>query len=140
MASPQRDRRALTLVEVLVIVAIIGLLMALLLPAIQRLRTYAAQLEDVEQLRRLGKAWLLYAQTHQGKTLDHNGGQQHDRWIKKLASYADNIDEYLISPGDPNRDARHRYLEQNPGRKTSIFVLNPYFATDMKDASGKVLL
>ena len=57
MVTPRHTRRALTLVEVLVIIAIIALLLALLLPAIMRLRTYASQLEDIEQLRKLGKAW-----------------------------------------------------------------------------------
>jgi prepilin-type processing-associated H-X9-DG protein len=141
MTSPHRERRALTLVEVLVIVAILGLLLALMLPAIMRLRTYAAQLEDIEQLRKLGKAWLLYAQLHQGRPVDHKTGEvTYDRWIKKLSPYADDIDQIIVSPGDPNQDARFKFMEQNPGRKSSSFVLNPYFATRIENPITKEVL
>jgi prepilin-type processing-associated H-X9-DG protein/prepilin-type N-terminal cleavage/methylation domain-containing protein len=140
MARPLPQRRAVTLVEVLVVVVILGLLMALLFPAIMRIRGYAAQLEDGEQLRKLGKSWLLYAQVNQGKTLQHKTKDDHDRWIKKLGAYNDNIDECIISPGDPMRQARYRWMEDNPGRKTSSFVLNPYFSTEIKDSTGKVVL
>jgi len=99
MVFTQRDRRALTLVEVLVIVAILALLFALLLPAVMRLRTYAAQIEDIEQLRKLGKAWQLYVQTHQGRALDHKTSDPHDRWLKKLVPYAENLEACLVSPG-----------------------------------------
>lgn len=133
MVSTQRTRRALTLVEVLVIIVILALLLALLFPAVMRLRTYAAQVEDVEQLRKLGKAWVMYAQTHQGRTLTHKTSDPHDRWILKLAPYTENIDDCIVSPGDPNRTARLRYMEQNPTRKSSSFVLNPYFSTTIVD-------
>jgi prepilin-type processing-associated H-X9-DG protein/prepilin-type N-terminal cleavage/methylation domain-containing protein len=140
MFSPQRDRRALTLVEVLVVVAIIGLLLALLFPAIMRLREYASQHEDFEQLRKLGKAWIMYAQTHQGHTVTHKTSDPHDRWIKKLGPYTDNIDDCIISQGDPNRQARRSYMERNLSRKTSSFVLNPYFSTTIFDpVTGKLL-
>jgi prepilin-type processing-associated H-X9-DG protein len=133
MPSPQRPRRALTLVEVLVIIAILALLLALLFPAIMRMRTYASQLEEIEQLRKLGRAWMLYAQTHQGKTVRQTNSDPPDGWIKRLSPYADNIDDYIVSPGDPNRQKRLRHNNQNPVHKTSSFVLNPYFSTDMKD-------
>lgn len=131
-------RNGLTLVELLVIIAIIGLLLALLLPAVMRLRTLAEESEDREQLRVLGHAWLAYARAHQGKTVQHNGSLPPDAWLKKLSPYGD-ITDYLVSPGDPNRKDRLQYMADNPGMLCTSFVLNPFFCSDIKDSNKKQL-
>ena len=57
-------RRAFTLVEVLVVLAIVGLLAALLLPALSRARHSARRAACTSQLRQLGLAVHLYRQDH----------------------------------------------------------------------------
>lgn len=136
MIQHQPSRRAITLVELLVIIAIIGLLLALLLPAVMRLRTLAEEQEDREQLRVLGHAWMAYARAHQGKTLQHNNGAPFDAWLKKLSGYGD-INDYLVSPADVNRKERLAYMKDNPDRLCTSFVLNPYFCSTIKDPVTK---
>ncbi len=134
----RQHRRALTLVELLVIVAIVGILLALMLPAIMKLRLLADDQEDKNQLRVLGHAWLAYARAHQGRPVEHRGSDPFDRWIHKLSSYGE-IQDALVSPADPHKQARYNYMKDNSGRYCSSFVLNPYFSTRITDAAGKEL-
>lgn len=61
MAGP---RRGFTLLELLVIIAIIGVLLALLVPAVQRVRESASRLSCANNLRQLGIACQNYDGTH----------------------------------------------------------------------------
>jgi prepilin-type processing-associated H-X9-DG protein len=135
-----RIRRAgISLIELLVIIAILAILLAVLFPALMRLRAVAEKHEDAENLRVLGFAWLAYARAHNGHTLEHKTSDPYDRWMHKLSNYADNFDTHLISPGDPKKDERYKFMVDNPDRKTSSYVLNPYFSTTIVNPTGQSL-
>ena len=69
-------RRAFTLLEVLVVVAIIAMLSAILLPSLAKSRRQAQAVACQSNMRQLGLALQMYAQTQQNRLV--SGGFTHE--------------------------------------------------------------
>jgi prepilin-type N-terminal cleavage/methylation domain-containing protein len=63
----KRNDRAFTLVEMLVVIAIIAVLAALLLPALVRGKQRAQRIQCISNLKQMGTAFQMFAHDHQGR-------------------------------------------------------------------------
>ena len=66
LRPPRTTESAFTIVELLVVIAIIVLLISLLLPALNRARAAALQIQCASNLRQLGQAMQNFASNHRG--------------------------------------------------------------------------
>jgi prepilin-type N-terminal cleavage/methylation domain-containing protein len=135
----RRPRKgAFTLVELLVVIGIIGILTAILLPAIQKARQQGLRTDCASNLRQWGQALAAYGAQYKGQFPNNMRGQ-HCSWISP--EVRDFVREFLqpLTPQDarlggdrhttfcPTQDWHRYYREQNPIIKPDQQELLGYF-------------
>ena len=115
-----KKNRAFTLVELLVVISIIALLVAILLPALNRAREQAKATMCLTQLRSIGQAALLYAdQWEDYIPRGYGGGSNRDNWYQLLIPFLDQVDfwdgdyrhmEIYRCPSYPNKESAITYV------------------------------
>ena len=78
------NRKGFTLIELLVVISIIALLMAILMPALQRVKKQAKDVVCQSNLKQWGLAFSLYALDHGDSTLSGPGVPGAESWMVRL--------------------------------------------------------
>jgi len=86
--------RAFTLIELLVVISIIALLMAILMPTLQKVRKQTKHVLCRSNLKQWGLVWTMYAEDNNGKFPDYLA----DTWMQQLTRYYSNMNALLYCP------------------------------------------
>ena len=121
-----QKRLAFTLVELLVVIGIIGVLIGLLLPAVQSARAAARRTQCSNNMRQIGLAIHQYSNARQGKFPRNFHSGQLNGWMYTLAPFIENVDDIRMCPDDLKREQRLA----SPNKQAS-YVINEYLSTDV---------
>jgi len=81
------NRKGFTLIELLVVIAIIALLMAILMPALNRVKLQAKTIACRANLKQWAVFFSMYTQDHDGKFQAGVGGEHVNHWMYALKDY-----------------------------------------------------
>ena len=105
----------------LVVIAIIALLLAIIIPAMRKVKMHAKRLVSKSNMRQIGIAVDLYAEDNRGffPLTTHIENDEEKTWIYTLAPYLGDVDDVRIDPADPQGQVR---LTHN----TTSYIVNVY--------------
>jgi prepilin-type N-terminal cleavage/methylation domain-containing protein/prepilin-type processing-associated H-X9-DG protein len=125
MLRPSRPR-GFTLVELLVVVAIIATLLGLLLPAVQGARASARRVQCASNMRQVGLAIGLFCDAHRGRfpyTSHNEADDEKLSWVYTVAPFMESVDAVRVCPDDKLAADRLR-------EKMTSYVFNSYLTSE----------
>ncbi len=123
-----RKRSGMTIIELLVVVLIIGIMVGLLLPAVQKAREAARRMQCANNLHQIGLALHMFADANHGRfpMSTHSTMDFERTWIYTLAPYLEKVDSVRICPEDP-------YSKERIADGGTSYILNEYICVPGPD-------
>lgn len=85
-----KEKKGFTLIELLVVISIIALLLAILMPALGKVKEKAKAVVCASQLKQFGMAWYMYAEDNNGSNIEYSDftlWTQGKFWFYQLGPY-----------------------------------------------------
>lgn len=91
LSRPRAKTPGFTLIELLTVIAIIGILAAILIPVVGTVRDSARAAQCTSNLRQIGNGIMLYAEDHNGHAppAQYGGQTAYNTWHRYVAPYLD---------------------------------------------------
>lgn len=99
MQLKPHPRDGFTLIEVLIVIAIIGLLASLLLPVLGRAKLKAQGVGCANNIKQLSLAWFLYADENQDRLVSNHGIQE---TLRSRQNWVNNVMDWRNSESNTN--------------------------------------
>ncbi|MCK4998521.1 MAG: type II secretion system protein [Anaerohalosphaera sp.] len=93
----QNKNNAFTLIELLVVISIIAMLLAILMPALGKVKEKAREIICRTNIKSIQLASLLYTEDNEGKMPAYPSGYG-DLWINEITQYLDDMDDARFCP------------------------------------------
>ncbi|GMW01305.1 MAG: hypothetical protein AMXMBFR84_24420 [Candidatus Hydrogenedentota bacterium] len=106
MKTSRKVRTGFTVMELMSVIAIIGVLAAILLPALARAREAARRTSCMSNLAQIGMAMQMYARENQGSLPWSGGGNNADFLYAFRVAYV-GLDAVFVCPSDPKTEFRN---------------------------------
>ena len=134
-ARARRRPRGFTLVEMLVVIAIMAILIALLLPAVQAARRTARKTQCLNNMHQIGVGMALFTNIDGHFPWTYLAGATQS-WIDTMAPYMENTDQVRLCPEDPL--GLKRVVANASGIRGTSYVINEYVAYVTTDGDSSL--
>jgi len=115
ISASRLDRRAFSLLELLIVIVILALLIALLLPAVQKVRSFAVRLEGINNLRQISLATHSFATSNGDRLPFFMRRSDPTTRSNPMTMVLRHINAYQSYQNDPNQwDKYVRAIFQHP--------------------------
>lgn len=131
--------RAFTLVELLVVIAVIAILMAILMPSLQKVRKQGKAIVCRANLREWGLVWAMYTEENED-TFPHYVGPD---WMDWVRDYYAGVDELLYCPMtrktlDEGASPTYAVITSG-GRRRGSYAMNEWIYNSDDTSGGRSL-
>lgn len=109
MHRSQKPRRGFTLVELLVVVAIIALLLGILVPSLGRARRVAKDVVCQTNLRSLATGYNVYVVENKGQGFYYSAFGTNDVWLLEMESIVEKLDKVRYCPMTQSMPDKPKY-------------------------------
>lgn len=129
--SAKAGRQAFTLIEMLVVIAIIALLASLIVPTVSALMRRAKAVTCLNNLRGIGQAQIMYATQNKGRFTPVWTSEDPTSWMERLLPHLEADEDDLVKLVLDASSILNCPLRERPGDPTTSYGLN-YSLTDSR--------